>query len=355
MATTFHKLKIKDITKETHDTVSIAFDIPESIADNFKFIPGQYLTFKKEINGEDLRRSYSICSALKDDELRVAVKQVDGGRFSSFANTQLHKGDVLEVMEPMGKFHTSIDSKHKKNYAAFAAGSGITPIMSIMKSVLEEEGESTFTLFYGNKSVDSIIFHEKIEALKNKYLGRLIVHHVLSREKLESDLFYGRLDKVKAKKITQSLINPKLIDEFFLCGPYEMIMDVKEVLEEIDIEKSKIHFELFTTPGEKVIRKKSNVQETFIAEITIKSDGNTFEIKLKNDEESILDTALKTGADLPFACKGGVCCTCKAKLEEGKVEMDVNYGLEDDEVEAGFILTCQAHPITPKVVVNFDV
>ena len=355
MATTFHKLSIKDIRKETQDTVSIAFDVPEKIADQFNFIPGQYLTIKTAIKGEEVRRSYSICSALSEKELRVAVKKVEGGKFSSFANEHLKAGDTLEVMEPMGKFHTDISPSRNKNYAAFAAGSGITPIMSIMKTVLEEEKDSSFTLFYGNRSVDSIIFHEAIEALKNQYLGRLIVHHVLSRERLESELFYGRIDKEKATKITQLLIKPKQIDEYFLCGPYEMIMDVKEVLEEIGIEKSNIHFELFTTPGEKVVRKKSTVQESFIAEITVKSDGNTFDIKLKNDEESILDTALKTGADLPFACKGGVCATCKAKLEEGKVEMDVNYGLEDDEVEAGFILTCQAHPITPKVVVNFDV
>jgi len=355
MAATFHKLTIKDIRKETHDTVSIAFDIPETLAENFNFIPGQYLTFKKDINGEELRRSYSICSGLNDNELRVAVKKVEQGKFSTFANEQLKSGDSLDIMEPMGKFHTSIDSKNKKNYAAFAAGSGITPIMSIMKSVLEVEPESTFTLFYGNRSIDSIIFHENIEALKNKYLGRLIVHHVLSRERLESDLFYGRIDKDKAEKITKSLIDPNKINEYFLCGPYEMIMDVKEVLESAGIEKSNIHFELFTTPGEKVVRKKTVKQESFIAQLTVKSDGNTFDIKLKNDEDSILDSALKTGADLPFACKGGVCATCKAMLEEGKVEMDVNYGLEEDEIEAGYILTCQAHPTTPKVVVNFDV
>ena len=354
MAKGFHTLTIKDLKKETADSVSIALDVPADLQSTFEFIPGQYLTFKKEIEGEEIRRSYSICSSIKENDLRVAVKKVEDGKFSTFANESLKIGDQLEVMPPVGKFTVDLNANHKKQYVAFAAGSGITPIISIIKSVLAVESKSSFILFYGNKGVDSIIFHEEIEALKNTHLERLSVHHILSREKLQSDLFFGRINGEKCKKFSQLFFSKEKVDDYFLCGPYDMIMSVKDQLTALGIDKKKIHFELFTTPGQEQRVKKKEVVETFIAEITIKMDGNTFEIKLKNDEESILDTALKTGADLPFACKGGVCATCKAKIESGKVEMDVNYGLEEDEVEAGYVLTCQSHPITQKVTVNFD-
>ena len=354
MAIAFHKLKVQDIRKETPEAVSIAFEVPQDLKEDFEFIPGQYLTLKTTINQEEVRRSYSICSGINDGELRVAIKKVEEGKFSTYANEVLKVGEHIEVMPPTGKFTIDLQTDHDKQYVAFAAGSGITPIMSIVKSVMETEPNSSFILFYGNKGIDSIIFHEEIEALKNTYLNRLSVHHILSREKLQSDLFFGRIDGEKTEKFSNLFFSKDVIDDYYLCGPYDMIMGVKESLTQLGVDKKAIHFELFTTPGEaKKIKKKSKV-ESFVAEITIQMDGNTFEVKLKNDDESILDTALKTGADLPFACKGGVCATCKAKIESGRVEMDVNYGLEEDEVEAGYVLTCQSHPITQKVTVNFD-
>ncbi len=354
MAKGFHPLKVKEVKRETKEAVSVVLDVPESLKASFQFVPGQYLTFKHTIKGEEIRRSYSICSGINDDELSVAIKKVEEGRFSTFANEVLKKGDVLESMPPIGKFTVALNPDNEKQYVAFAAGSGITPIMSIIKSVMEVELKSNFILFYGNKGVDSIIFHEELEGLKNSYLDRLSVHHILSREKLQSDLFFGRIDGAKTEKFSERFFSIDSTDDYFLCGPYEMIMSVKKQLEDKQVDKKKIHFELFATPGEEKKQVKKKEIESFISEITIKQDGNTFNIKLKSDEESILDTALKTGADLPFACKGGVCATCKAKIESGKVVMDVNYGLEDDEIEAGYVLTCQAHPITEKVTVNFD-
>ena len=258
-------------------------------------------------------------------------------------------------MTPMGKFTTDIDSKNEKRYVAFAAGSGITPIMSIIKSVLQTEPKSHFTLYYSNRNFDSIIFREEIIELKNIHFEQLSVQHILSREHQGSPLFYGRIDKEKCSSICNLLLDVSTVDEFFICGPEEMIFAVKDTLIEEGVDKNKIHFELFTSPLGKVNQVKKAVSRPALdSKITIQLDGNTFDIALNSDGENILDTALKNGADLPFACKGGVCATCKAKIEKGKVEMDVNYGLEPDEVEAGYVLTCQAHPVTKEVLVNFD-
>ncbi len=353
----FHPLTIKDIRKETNDCVSIAFDIPQELEDQFIFQQGQNITIRSTINGEELRRSYSVCSSPHEGELRVAVKQVDQGKFSTFANQTLQKGDVLEVMPPTGRFFTLLNITHKKNYLAFAAGSGITPVISIIKATLHTEPGSRFTLVYGNRNRNAIIFFEELEGLKNKFLERFSLVNLLSRERTDAPLSFGKINTTKLEELGK-LIPYTLMDEIFICGPEEMIFQAKDYLEGLGIDKKKIHFELFAAPGQKDKRPAARSEaddNSPKSQVTVKLDGRAFDFPLAFDSDAILDAALKQGADLPFACKGGVCCTCRAKLIEGEVHMDVNYGLEHEEIEQGFILTCQARPVTEKVVVDFDV
>ena len=358
MAVHFHTLTVKEVRSETPDCVSLTFDVPESLQSEFAFEQGQNITVKKEIDGEEIRRSYSICSAPFENELRVAVKKVDGGKFSTYANSKLKAGDQLDVLPPTGRFNSKLETQNAKQYLAFAAGSGITPVISIIKTTLQTEPASSFTLVFGNRGRHSIIFFEELEGLKNKYLNRFNFINILSREKTDAPINSGRIDLNKLTELNK-LVDYKNTDEFFICGPEEMIFCVKEFLEASGIEQKKIHFELFTTPGQKQSAVGSRQLATGSnwpsSKITVKLDGRSFDFDLGFNGENILDAALKQGADLPFACKGGVCCTCKAKLLEGEVEMDVNWGLEHEEVEQGFILTCQSHPTTEKVVVDFDI
>lgn len=352
----FHQLRIKEVRRETVGCVSIAFDIPEILKNDFVFEQGQNITLKTVINGEEVRRSYSICSAPYENELRVAVKKVEQGIFSTWANEQLKAGDMLDVLSPAGRFNSALSSNNKKNYVAFAAGSGITPIISIIKTTLLAEPQSSFTLVYSNRSRASIIFFEELEGLKNKYVERFSLINILSREKTDAPVNFGRINADKLSALGK-LINFVATDEVFICGPEEMIFCTKNFLEQQGMDKKKIHFELFAAPGKKNTVSK-NTDETKDnspkSKITVKVDERSFDFDLGFDSDSILDAAMKQGADLPFACKGGVCCTCKAKLLEGEVEMEVNYGLEHEEIEQGFILTCQARPVTEKVVVDFD-
>jgi ring-1,2-phenylacetyl-CoA epoxidase subunit PaaE len=361
LATHFHRLTIADIRKETPECVSIAFEIPDTLRDAYLFKQGQNITLKSIVQGEEVRRSYSICSSPFDNELRVAIKAVDAGRFSSWANKQLKKGDQLEVMPPTGRFFTDLKTEHQKHYLAFAAGSGITPVISIIKTTLATEPNSRFTLVYGNRNRASIIFKEHLEAIKNRYMDRFTIHHILSREKTDAGINYGRIDAGKCQQLSK-LINFAKVDETFICGPETMIFSVKNWLEAQGMDKKKIHFELFSSPeggskkqeagGEKL--EKAAGKTGPVSKVTVKLDGISFDFDLPYDDWSILDAALRKGADLPFACKGGVCATCRAKLIEGKVEMDINYALEPEEMEQGYILTCQSHPRTEKVVVDFD-
>ena len=358
MSIHFHSLKIKDIKKETDDCVSVTFEIPETLRSEFAYKQGQSLTMRTTIGEEEVRRTYSLCSSPLENEWKVAIKKVDEGLFSTFANFNLKKGDMLDVMQPVGKFYVELNPANKKNYLAFAAGSGITPLLSIIKTTLQTEPQSSFTLVYGNKSRSSIIFFEELEGLKNKYLQRFNFINILSRERTDASINFGRINMEKLIELSK-LIDYSSIDEIFICGPEEMIFAEKEFLEQKGIEKRKIHFELFTTPGQKKSEVRSQKSETNSgpkSNITVKLDGRSFAFDLSlTSDTSILDAALQQGADLPFACKGGVCCTCKAKLLEGEVSMDVHWGLEDEEVEQGYILTCQSHPKTEKVVVDFDV
>ena len=355
MAIHFHQLSIKDIRKETEECVSIAFDIPAEIQKDFEFIPGQNVTLRKSFNGQEIRRSYSICSSAFENELRIAVKKVEGGIFSTFANEELKKGDVLEVLPPTGNFYTQILSSQKKNYVFIAAGSGITPVISLIKTILSTEKESEVTLFYGNKTLSSVIFKEQLEALKDKYLDRFNLHHVFSRETTETDFNSGRIDAAKLNQLSR-MMNLNNVDNFFICGPEPLIFTVKDFLLSQRIDADKIHFELFTTPTKEHTKIYESVKpiEEEGSDITMRIDGRSFEFKLEYNGKTILDAGLDHGADLPFACKGGVCCTCKAKLIEGEVEMEANYGLEKSELKAGFILTCQSHPRTEKVIVDYD-
>jgi len=357
MSIHFQKLSVAEVKKETGDCVSIAFTIPKELKETFQYKQGQYITLRTTINGEDTRRSYSVCSSPLDNELRVAVKKTEYGIFSTYANEQLKKGDTLNVMPPLGKFFTELNPDQSKQYIGFAAGSGITPLLSIIKTTLRTELKSSFTLVYGNRNRHSIIFKEELEGLKNLHMDRFRVIYILSCEKTDAAINFGRIDAEKCTALCNKNLDINTTDEFFLCGPENMIFSVKDQLEQLGVDKKKIHFELFTIPGQKqssVVRREAAVKTEVKSKITVKLDGITFDFDLGFEGDAILDAALKNGADLPYACKGGVCCTCRARLIEGEVDMDVNYGLEPEEIEQGFILTCQSHPRTEKVVVDFD-
>ena len=360
MSLHFEKVTIKSIQKETEDCVSIELDIPEVLTDTYSYKAGQHITVRAFINGEEVRRSYSLCSAPLQNLWKVAVKKINGGLFSTYANEQLKAGDELEIMPPMGHFFIETNKAATNNYVAIAAGSGITPVISLIKTILSEESGSNFTLIYGNKNRHSIIFKEELEALKNRYMNRFNLIHVLSREKTDATMNSGRITPDKLEQI-HKLVDYKTADAFFICGPEEMIFSSKQFFENIGIDAAKIRFELFNASGKKeksaVTERNKPVDDSGPkSNITIKLDGRAFDFELPfSSEISILDAALTQGADLPFACKGGVCCTCKAKLVEGEIEMDVCYGLEHEEVEQGFILTCQSHPKTEKVIIDFDI
>lgn len=353
--TDFHTLRVKDVQRETEDTVSITMDVQPQLRKLFAYKQGQYLTFKKNINGEELRRSYSLCSSpVTDEDWKVAVKKVENGKFSTYANETLKAGDVLEVMAPMGSFYTEVKEGQKKTYTAFAAGSGITPVMSIIKTVLHTETDSSFVLYYGNRTSNSIIFKNELLALSEKYADRLSIHYVMSREDVSGSI-KGRIDAEMCIGLEKDHRNIFKSDEYFLCGPEEMIFSVKDELSKQGIAQEKIHFELFNTPVQKQDESSSDAENVVLdAEIMVLIDGEEHEFTLNSKGDSILDAAMDAGADVPFSCKGAVCCTCRAKLVEGKARMALNYSLTDKEVEEGYILTCQSHPTTEKVVVDYD-
>ena len=347
----FHSLTIKDVRKETKDAVSISFEVPTELIQDFQFSAGQYLTLKTLIDKEEVRRSYSLCSSPNENEWRVAIKEIENGKFSRFANHSLKKGNVLEVMMPSGNFKLKTTKGCNKSYVLFAAGSGITPIFSILKTILSDEN-SDVTLFYGNKGFYSVIFREELEALKNKFLNRLRIVHLFSQESLGNKVQKGRIDKEKCDVLFESFLKNQSIDDVFICGPESMILGVTASLIEHGVEKEKIHFELFGValkPKEKEIKTAS-----IGTEVEIIIDGDSFKFDLDSNGISILDAAYKAGADLPFACKGGVCCTCKARTITGEIRMDVNYALSPEELAQGYILTCQSHPISKNVVISFD-
>lgn len=351
----FHTLTIKDVRKETSDTVSIAFEVPESLKEAFKFKHGQYLTLKIPVGGEEIRRSYSICTAPHEGELRIAIKKIENGRMSGFLNNQAKPGQSVEVMIPMGNFFTETSPANRKAYVAFAAGSGITPIMSILKTVLESEPGSNFNLFYGNRESSSVIFRDELDKLQARYADRLRVHYLFSRQDSPDPLFKGRIGKEKVVEILAKYPHLSQAGEYFLCGPQEMIESTSALLQERGVSKDHIHFELFTTavPVEEAIVNPTEPITSTLAKVRIILDGDETEIAVKPGI-SILDSALDAGLDVPYACTGGSCCTCRAKIIEGSATMDVNYALTDKEVSQGYILTCQSHPTSPTMVVDYD-
>lgn len=353
MSTQFHKVKIKEVRKTTKDCSVVTFDVPKELKEEFAFHQGQYLTLRANVNGEDLRRSYSLCSSPLDDQWQVAVKKIEDGRFSTFINDHLKAGDEMEVLAPNGRFYREI-SKTDKDYVGFAAGSGITPLYSIIKTHLTEEPNSTFKLFYINRDIQSIILKEEIEGLKNQFLNRFELYHFLTREERDAELFNGRMTVEKLTSIGELLVDFNSINDFFICGPSDMIFMIRDFLTDTGVEKEKIHFELFGTPDsqKKIAKKTENNGD--IAAVSIINNGVKTSFNMPMDGTNILDAALENNADLPFACKGGVCCTCRAKLMEGNIEMEVNYALEDDEVAQNYILTCQSIPKSNKILVDFD-
>ncbi|MFD1626973.1 1,2-phenylacetyl-CoA epoxidase subunit PaaE [Azospirillum griseum] len=352
----FHALTIGECRRETADTVSLRFDVPPELADRYRFAHGQHLTLKTSIGGEEVRRSYSICSGVDEGELRVAIKRVEGGVFSNHANDALAAGMSLEVMTPMGRFTTPLDPAAAKTYVAFAAGSGITPILSILKTVLAREPRSQFLLIYGNRTVSSIIFREELEDLKNRYIGRLAIHHLLSREPEEAGLLSGRIGADLVRELCSGPIDAASVDAVFLCGPQAMVEEVRDTLTAAGTPAERIHLELFgTSAPRRASAAPASVDDPVEgATIAILQDGKRREFTLAYDGDTILDAAHRHGADLPYSCKSGVCCTCRAKVREGKVAMAENYSLEPWEVEAGYVLTCQSRPLTDRVVIDFD-
>jgi ring-1,2-phenylacetyl-CoA epoxidase subunit PaaE len=359
MAVHFHELKIRELVRETADCVSILFEVPDSLRNDFRYREGQNITLRKMIGGEEIRRSYSICAAPHENQLKIAVKKVEDGRFSGFANESLRAGDSLEVMAPTGKFNAHLSSKKNPSYLAIAAGSGITPILSIIKYTLQQQPDSRFTLIFGNRSRSSIIFFEELQNLKDLYLERFNLIHVLSRERMDSEMNYGRINTEKLAALS-SVVTYSDYEAVYLCGPEEMIFSGRDFLQKQHVDSSRIHFELFTAPGQAMtgktsVKEKASKDSGPLSHVTVRLDGRSFEMNLAYEGMSILDAALQQGADLPYACKGGVCSTCRAKLLEGKVDMKVNYALEAEEVEQGFILTCQSHPRSETLKVDFDV
>lgn len=354
----FYKLKVSDVRRETPDAVSVAFEVPVQLAAEYQYKQGQYLTLKLKHNGEEIRRSYSVCtSPFAEKELRIAIKEVKDGRASTYINRQLKAGDMIEVMTPMGNFHSPLSGANKKHYVLFAGGSGITPMMSILKSVLYIEKQSTITLIYANRNEESTIFKNEVEQIAATHKDKVQLVFVHDNPvQPATELYKGILTAPKVKAIIEHHVDLKLNNDFFICGPGPMMENVKQVLEELKVAKEKIHIEYFSAVVETLANAEAykatggNIK----AKVTVLQYGieNTFD--LTTNGNSILDAAIEHGIDAPFSCKGGVCCTCRAKLLEGKVKMDANFALTDLEVEQGYILTCQSHPITEKVVLDYD-
>jgi len=351
----FHRLAVSDLRRESSDAVSLTFAIPDELAGDYGFAPGQYLTLRTIMDGEEVRRSYSICSGPDDGELRIAVKKVDGGAFSSWAADELKPGDQLDVMTPTGRFGVAHAPDQARTHVGFAAGSGITPILSIVKGVLAREPHSRFFLFYGNRSTAGMLFREALQELKDRFMQRLSIFHVISGEEQDIPILHGRLDGEKVRVLLRALVPAASVDHVFICGPTGMSEDIEATCRDIGIAAELIHVERFVSGLGGKPRPKAVIAATAPAKAmaSLIIDGKRREVPVA-EGEAILDAALRAGMDLPFACRGGMCSTCRAKLVEGDARMEVNYSLEPWELEAGFILTCQARPVSARVVVDYD-
>ncbi len=351
----FHPLAVAAIDPVTEDSVAITFAVPDELREDYAFTQGQHLTIRTNLAGDDVRRNYSICSPVSSGVLRVAVKRLPGGAFSEHALDVLKVGDVLDVMTPSGRFFTELDPAHRKHYVCVAAGSGITPVLSIVATTLETEPHSQVTLLYANRTHRSVMFLEEVEDLKDAHPDRLQLIHVLSREPQEVELFSGRLDVDRMTRMLESIVPPETVDDWFLCGPFDMVSELRKLLVSEGVSKRSIHAEVFHVESAPPVRRTTpeSVEQSG-AEVTITLDGRRSTFTLAPDGPSVLEAALVARADAPFACKGGVCGTCRAKVVEGTVEMDTNWALEPDEVDAGYVLTCQSHPTSAKLVLDYD-
>jgi ring-1,2-phenylacetyl-CoA epoxidase subunit PaaE len=353
----FHTLDVVDVRKETRDAVVVTLKPQPEDAALFDFTQGQYLTFRRKFDEDELRRSYSICAGKGEGHLRVGIKRVDGGAFSTWANEELKPGTTLEAMPPMGRFFTAIEPEAARNYLGFAGGSGITPVLSIVKTVLAAEPRSTFTLVYANRQISSIMFREELEDLKNRHLGRLSIVHVLESEAQDIDLFTGRVDAEKCEQLFRTWIDLPSVDTAFICGPEPMMLAIAGALKAHGLADEQIKFELFASgqPGRAKQRVVSaEVSTSNSTEATVTLEGATRTFRMPKAGQSLLDAALEANLDAPYACKAGVCSTCRAKVLEGETEMAVNHALEDYEVRQGYVLTCQCFPLSDRVVVSYD-
>ena len=353
---TFHPLRVARIEPVTDDSVAITFDVPAELRDDYAFTHGQHLTVRMEIGGEEVRRNYSICAPATSGTLRIGVKRLGGGVFSGHATSGLKVGDLVDVMTPTGRFFTALDPAQAKHYCAIAAGSGITPVLSIVSTVLEVEPRSTVTLLYGNRTTRSVMFLDELADLKDRYPQRFRLVHVLSREPREVELFSGRLDGEKLRALTETLVPVETVDEWFLCGPFAMVEEARDLLLDRGVPARHVHMELFhvegTAPRESVAADESRAEGS--SSVTVTLDGRASTVQVPRSGQKVLDAVLAVRADAPYACKGGVCGTCRARLVSGEVSMERNYALEPDEVESGFVLACQSHPVTDEVVLDFD-
>ncbi len=354
----FHNLTVTDVKKTIRDAVVVTLAPENGAAGEFDFIQGQYLTFRRDFDGEELRRSYSICAGRDDGLLQIGIKRVDGGAFSTWANENLNPGDVIEAMPPMGSFHTELNPEKARHYLGFAGGSGITPVLSILKTILKREPKSQFTLVYANRGVATIMFREELEDLKNLYLGRLNVIHILESDATEIDLFTGLVTEEKCAALFKLWIDIKSVDTAFICGPEPMMLGISKALKEHGLTDSQIKFELFASAQPGRARRKAVAADAAsganMTEAAVTLDGTTRSFQMPKDGQSVLEAAIANDLDAPFACKAGVCSTCRAKVLEGEVEMTANHALEDYEVAQGYVLTCQCYPLTDKIVVDYD-
>ncbi len=352
----FHSLRVSRVERETRDAVAITFAVPDALREQFRFAQGQHLTLRTDLGGQDVRRTYSICSGVADGALRIAVKKCPGGAFSTWANEALKAGDALDVMPPLGHFNTPLAPEQARHYLGFAAGSGITPLLSIVKSTLEAEPRSAFTLVYANRASGSVMFREELAALKDRNLGRFNLVHVLSREAQDIDLLHGRIDRAKADALLEHWVPLAAIDMTFVCGPEGMMDAVVGALKARGVPDAKIKVERFAAsiPKHTHVAHREPAPGATDCEVTVVLDGATRTFTLDRTKDNLLEAGLANGIEMPYSCKGGVCSTCRCRLTEGEVDMDVNFALEDYEVERGFILACQSYPVTDRVHITFD-
>jgi len=350
----FHELRVTEVFPLTDDSVTVTFDVPPELRPSFDYIPGQHVTVRKFIDGEDVRRSYSICAPAGSGKLRVGVKKLTGGVFSTYMTEKLEAGETIEVMSPVGEFTIDIDPERPRKAVAIAAGSGITPVLSLLSTSLEMEPESSWTLIYGNRTANSVMFLDELEGLKDRFHPRFQIFHILSREGSDIPLLSGRIDDEKIRIIHDRLLGAGEVDGWYLCGPFDLVMTARDTLTDLGVEESRVHDELFFAgPVDESTLPPEPPPGEGSVDLTVILDGRAVETRM-SPQTSILDAALRVRSELPFSCKGGMCATCKGRIEEGEVTMDKNYALVDSEIEAGYVLTCQSHPVSDRIVVRYD-